>query len=132
MLSDIGPRILVNDFSKMFHFYKDVLGYDVNWGDEKGPYVSFSVPGTEKFAFAIFLRKNNEMYDGYKLPEYTNGDNVHLIISVEDCDKFYESLKDKVDFIGEPRDMKDWYMRCVWFRDPEGNLLEANSAVKED
>ena len=40
-------------------------------------------------------------------------------------DEDYRMLKDKgVCFIGEPRTIKEWYMRCVYFRDPDGNLFE--------
>lgn len=130
MVSDLGPRILVSDFTRMFDFYKDTLGYEVAWGTREGVYASFKVPGEEGIALAIFLRQNMEMYEGYQLNERHISDNVHLIISVEDTDSEFERLKDKIDFYGVPRNMDEWMMRCVWFRDPEGNLLEFNSRIK--
>jgi len=37
----------------------------------------------------------------------------------------FPELKEKgICFIGEPQTIKEWYMRCVYFRDPEGNLFE--------
>lgn len=66
------------------------------------------------------------MYKGY-IPLTGTGrlDRVIYVIPTDNIDEDYKTLKDKgVCFIGEPQTIKEWYMRCVYFRDPEGNLFE--------
>jgi predicted enzyme related to lactoylglutathione lyase len=66
------------------------------------------------------------MYDGYA-PLQGSGrtDKVVYVIPTDNVDEDYQTLKEKdVSFIGEPQTIQEWYMRCVYFRDPEGNLFE--------
>lgn len=128
MLSRIGARILVEDVKKCYDFYKDVLGYDVLFGDRDGVYVSFMVE--DEYAFAIFKKENMNLYKGYVDNGNGKSDSVQLTIWSEDLDQTYLELKDKVDFIGAPRTMTEWGMRCVLLRDPEGNLIEIAGDIK--
>ena len=34
-----------------------------------------------------------------------------------------------VALVAEPQDCPDWMMRTAHFRDPDGNLIEINSAI---
>lgn len=125
-LSKIGIRVLVNDFQTCFDFYTQKLGFEVFWGDRNGPYASFKEAGSDKPCFSMFLAKNQKMYKGY-IPLTGTGriDQVVYVILTDNVDKDYKELKDKgVQFIGEPQTIKEWYMRCVYFRDSEGNLFE--------
>jgi len=52
-------------------------------------------------------------------------DQVIYVIPTDNVDRDYETLREKgVCFIGEPQTTKEWYMRCVYFGDPESNLFE--------
>lgn len=125
-LSEVVIRILVNDFQLCFDFYTEKLGYEVFWGDRSGPFASFCAPDAERPSFSMFLAKNQDMYEGYRpLDGVGKTDQVIYIISTDDVDRDYILLKERgVVFMGEPQTINDWYMRCVYFRDPEGNLFE--------
>lgn len=124
----IRPRLLVDDFQKCFDFYTEKLGFKVTWGTRNGPYASFGKKSNGEPVFAIFLRANMSEYKYYMPPEETgHKDSVILCIPCEDVDIEYESLKAKgVEFMGEPVTIEKWYMRCVYLRDPEGNIIELN------
>ena len=132
--SGMAVRILVKDYQKMYDFYKDTLEYEVNWGDRNGTYASFSVPGEEKPAFAIYVKEDYSYYDGYQdIGNQTKSDYIVMCMGCDDVDAHYEYLKSKgVEFIGEPRDIPRWYYRVVLFRDPEGNLIDLGGPMKEE
>ena len=128
----IMARILVQDFKKMFDFYKDILEYEVHWGDRNGAYASFKVSGDEQPSFAIYT-KDYSYYEGYKdIGTGNKSDFIVLCVGHDDVDEYYIALKEKgVKFIGEPRDIYEWYCRVVLFRDPEDNLIEINGPYKD-
>ena len=119
-------RLLVKDYQKCFKFYTEKLGLEPLWGDENGPYANFKVAeGIE--GFAIFV-------SDFMAPAVGNADKSQptdcreksmISFSVENVDETYQTLLEKgVNFINQPTDMPDWFMRVVHFRDPEENLIE--------
>jgi len=51
-------------------------------------------------------------------------------IPSDNVDEDYKRLKEAgVEFLGEPQTIEDWGMRCVYFRDPEGNLLSLEGDI---
>jgi lactoylglutathione lyase len=38
-------RFLVDNYKECFLFYRDILGFDVTWGDENSSYVDFKFRG---------------------------------------------------------------------------------------
>jgi len=70
--------------------------------------------------------ENQNLYKGYTPLNGTGRtDQVIYVIPTDNVDQDYKMLKVKgVCFIGEPQTIQEWYMRCVYFRDPEGNLFE--------
>lgn len=135
--SQVGARLLVRDFHAVFDFYREKIGLEINWGNRDGDYVAFSAPGATSPCLAIFKRERMPRYQGYVHPESTAAsDHVILIIPTDDVDKDYAELRAHgVVFMGEPQTIPEWYMRCVYFRDPEGNLLElcqAGEYAEED
>ena len=131
-LSKVGVRLLVKDTAACFDFYTQVMGYQVLFGKRGDVYNSFTVDGSTP-CLAIFKKENNFDYEGYQdLGDHLKSDFATYNFQCDDINADYEALKQKgVEFIGEPRDMPDWGMRCVWFRDPEGNLLELSGALQE-
>ena len=43
-------RLLVNDFDACFRFYRDVMGFQVQWGDEGGPATRTSAAGARRWS----------------------------------------------------------------------------------
>ena len=136
ILRGVVARILAEDVPALYDFYTEKLGFKVLWGDRTTGYVSFVEADAERVegkpAFAIFLKSGMKDYEGYvPLPGGNKSDQIVCCLGVEDVDVAYENLKSRgVEFIGAPRNMPDWYMRCVYFRDPEGNLFEISSTIK--
>lgn len=124
-------RVLVRkDYGACFDFYTEKLGLIPVWGDRNGPYTSFSAKEGEAPCFAIFLGEHMTMFPGYQQPVgESQTDTIVGIIPTDDLDSDYQKLtKAGVPFLGEPRFMEEWGMRCTYFRDPEGNLFELNDA----
>ncbi|WEK56097.1 MAG: VOC family protein [Candidatus Cohnella colombiensis] len=122
-------RLLVSNVQECFYFYKDVLGFDIVWGDENSPYVEFETGNTkiainERRMIAEVVGKSNSP------SEVDSQDNIALIFAVEDVDRYFRVLRDKgVNFINEPQTREDWGIRLAHFRDPAGNLIEINQGL---
>ena len=125
-LARIGTRLLVENFQESFDFYTKKLGLEIYYGDRKGPFASFRDPEYDDPCIAILLAKKMDMYKGYVAPTGTgHTDRVTLVIPTDDVDRDYKALKaNGVEFLGEPQYIADWFMRCAYFRDPDGNLFE--------
>jgi catechol 2,3-dioxygenase-like lactoylglutathione lyase family enzyme len=125
-------NLFVNDFQKCFKFYAEKLGLEIDWNDDKS-YANFKVADGIT-GLSLFLSDANAKTIGNadkKLPTSTDFREKSMIsFNVECVDTVYETLKAKgVEFINEPFDWKDAYMRAVHLRDPEGNLIEIHAAL---
>lgn len=119
-------RLLVTNYRDCFHFYRDIMGFPVLWGDLDGTYADFDVDGHK---LAMF--KRDLMAEALKaaqpLPKLEGQDFLCLVFAVEDVDRAYQSLVQKgIIPINKPHDRRDWGIRCFHFRDPDGNLIEFN------
>ncbi len=124
-------RVLVRgDYGVCFDFYTEKVGLVPVWGDRNGPNTSFAVKEGEPPCFAIFAGANMSMFAGYTQPvATTQPDTITVVIPSDDLDGDYRRLAAAgVPFLGEVQHIEDWGMRCVYFRDPEGNLFELNDA----
>lgn len=130
--NEITLRILVRgDYGECYDFYTEKLGLIPVWGDRNGPYTSFTVSEGMPPCFAIFSGHAMSLYNGYDQPK-TNiqPDTVVAMIPTYDLDGDYARLKSLgVEFIGDPQTIKEWGMRCVYFRDTEGNLFELSDST---
>ena len=124
-------RILVRkDYGACFDFYTQKLGLIPDWGGRDGTYTSVAASSGEPPCFAIFAGEAMSMFQGYEQPRTAaQPDTVVAVIPSHDLDGDYLRLKEAgVPFLGEPRSIEAWGMRCTYFRDPEGNLFELNDA----
>lgn len=123
-------RLLVSDYRECFRFYRDVMGFEVGWGDEESQYADFE---TGDATLALFGRE--AMADAVGTAERPvathHQDEVVLVFRVASVDDTYEQLRERIEFVTDPHDRPDWGIRVAHFRDPDGNLVEINRSLTE-
>jgi len=124
--------LMRRDYGASFDFYKEKLGLFPVAGDRNGPWTGFAVKEGGDYCLAIFAAEKQSAYKGYVPPASpVMSDNISLGIPSDNVDEDYKRLKEAgVEFIGEPQSIEEWGMRCVYFRDPEGNLLSLDGDAK--
>jgi len=105
----------------MKSFYREIMGFEI-YRDE-ADWVEMKIG-----ASLLTLRKRGRSYDGAKL---ANTASVQLAfrvapVEVEMCHQ--ELLANGVEILDPPRDM-DYGHRTLFFRDPEGNILEVYADI---
>jgi len=119
--------IFVNDLLRMVAFYRDVLGFDIEW-DGKGPYAEFKHEGTR---FSMYERAQLPGLLG-QAPTYPSGLNGTFELAVDlptsaDADREFERVVEAgARPIYAPRD-EPWGMHSSMIADPEGNMIEIGS-----
>lgn len=125
-----GVGLFVKDMSAMVRFYRDVLGFEIQEGED-AVNVYLVKDGT---LFMLYERKNFESMTRRKY-EYINGLNGHFEIALY-VDTFEEVDKHFAEVVGkgatpvlEPT-TEPWGRRTCYISDPEGNLVEIGSFNK--
>jgi lactoylglutathione lyase len=124
--------IFVKDLPLMVAFYRDVLGFDIEW-DGVGPYAEFKNEGVR---FSMYERAQLPGLLGQS-PKFPDGLNGSFELAVDlpyssDVDKEFERVINAGGkSIYSPRD-EPWGMRSSMIADPEGNMIEIGSWNKGD
>lgn len=119
--------IFVNDLQKMVPFYRDVLGFEIDW-DGKGPYAEFKHKGVR---FSMYERAQLPGLLGQS-PTYPGGLNGTFELSIDlpipaDVEREYARvIQAGASQVYAPR-MEPWGMFSSMVADPEGNLVEIGS-----
>jgi lactoylglutathione lyase len=110
-------RLLVSDVDAAIAFYRDVLGFELQWGEAAIGYASFA--GGRGVDLSVFAR------GGQPEAAPPSGDRALLSLQVDDVDAEVARLRDLgVPIAAEPRDEPGWGLRVAYVRDPDGTLLE--------
>jgi catechol 2,3-dioxygenase-like lactoylglutathione lyase family enzyme len=116
--------LLCDDSAKMRAFYHDVMGFPVHRDGWDGNWIEFKV-GSVLLVLRPrgWLTLNGKNDDGTKA---TGSASVQLAFRVapSQVDECHERLLDQGVTILDPPTDQPWKHRTVFFRDPEGNLLE--------
>jgi len=122
MLWYLGYVVLfVDDFEGMMEFYAKKVGLPTRLRADG--YAEFAVEGAK---FALLSRSRvaeliGEKQSGKPAP---GPDKAAVTVLVEDVDRVFGELSGRgVQFLGNPAD-RAWGQRSVYFRDPEGHLVE--------
>lgn len=125
-------RLLVNDFDACFRFYRDVMGFQVQWGAEGADYASFR--GRGEAMVALFGRQAmaDTLGDGTLPSEAPCQYRSMLVFEAADLDSTIRALKARgAHFVTDLQERPDWGIRTAHLRDPDGNLIELNSPLPE-
>lgn len=89
-------RLLVDNYKECFLFYRDVLGFDVSWGDEDSNYADFKFSGV---TLGLFDRKQMVEAIGEEyVAQFELVDRTALIFQVPNVEEAYQTMKNKVEF----------------------------------
>ena len=119
--------IFVGNIQKMVAFYRDVLGFEIDW-DGNGPYAEFKQAGVR---FSMYEQGQLPVLLG-EVPTYPAGLNGTFELAIElpaseDVDREYARVVSAgAREVYAPRD-EPWGMRSSMIADPEGNLIEIGS-----
>jgi lactoylglutathione lyase len=122
MLWYLGYVVLfVDDLDKLMEFYAKKVGLPIRLRAEG--YAEFAVEGAK---FALLARSRVAELLG---AEHAGQPSPHaqqsaVTVIVDDVDRTFRELSSRgVPFLGAPAD-RPWGQRSVYFRDPEGHLVE--------
>jgi len=130
---NMRPILLVSRFDECFRFYRDTMGFKISWGKEGDSYATFVVRRNIKLS--IFDKGQMAKTIGNdSLPsESTSQDKMALTFAVKDLDKTIKKMGKKgAKFVTPVIDRKDWGIRTVFLRDPDGNLLQLESDMPKE
>jgi catechol 2,3-dioxygenase-like lactoylglutathione lyase family enzyme len=119
--------IFVKDLRQMVAFYRDVLGFEIEW-DGKGPYAEFKHEGIR---FSMYERAQLPDLFG-EVPTYPSGLNGTFELAIDlpassDVDREFDRVvKAGAKTIYAPRN-EPWGMYSSMIADPEGNIIEIGS-----
>jgi catechol 2,3-dioxygenase-like lactoylglutathione lyase family enzyme/predicted SnoaL-like aldol condensation-catalyzing enzyme len=108
--------IITQDIQKLCKFYQEVLQLEPN-GDE-----IFATFPTEGAVLSIFTEQGMEEMAPNSMTDAGYGGNA-LEFEVDDVDEEYNRLAKLGIPIIKPPTTQPWGLRSVWFRDPDGNIV---------
>jgi len=128
-VDEMRPILLVSDFDECFRFYSDTLGLKVAFGREGESYATLIANGGRRIS--LFERgKMAEAIGGTNLFESGPSDQFSLAFDVVDLEATMDTLREKgVRFITPLLIRRDWGIRTVFLRDPDGNLIELEEGI---
>lgn len=113
--------LTVSSFRECIRFYRDLLGCEVERGDESSPVV-YLRSGAQRLALLDRAARPADVPGG----ENASGSGrVTLAFHSDDVDREYDRLKAAgVAYTLEPRDFPEWDVRSSLCLDPDGNHVE--------
>jgi catechol-2,3-dioxygenase len=121
--------LLCNDLPLMKHFYHHIMGFPIYL--ETASWIEMRVGSV-----LLTLSKRDHPFVGPALPDNSAAVQLAFRVRPQDVQSCYEELKDKhVEIVQAPQIIdrsvwKYWKHRTVFFKDPEGNLLEIYAEIE--
>ncbi len=118
-----GICIITQNVDRLCAFYREILKLEPEEGN------IFEIIPTEGADLSIFSSERTEkMAPGYL--KGTGYGSYTIEFEVEDVDHEFERLKALNVEIVKPPTTQPWGRRSVWFRDPDGNIVNFYANVK--
>jgi catechol 2,3-dioxygenase-like lactoylglutathione lyase family enzyme len=120
----VNTCVITNNVKQLVDFYESILVLKAKWSGEN--YAEFP---TGVGVLAIFSAEAQEKY----IPGSTEAarkKNVILEFRVADVDQEYRRLHSLVKDWVKPPSTQPWGTRSVYFRDPDGNLVDFYTPAK--
>lgn len=111
-----GIRLITKDVAKLSNFYKKILQADTE-GDD-----TFTMIATRGAELSIFTEEGMEQMAPDSMQNSGCG-RYTLEFEVKDVDKEYQRLQTMDIVFVKPPTTQTWGRRSVWFRDPDGNII---------
>ena len=119
----VNTCVVTENVKRLVGFYEPILGEKANWSGDN--YAEFA---TGMGVLAIFSSSAQEEY----IPgsaEAAKNQSVILEFKVADVDAEYRRLRGMVKTWVKPPTTQPWGTRSIYFRDPDGNLVDFYSLV---
>ena len=114
----VNTCVITKDINQLVRFYESVLMLKARWSGEN--YAEFP---TGVGMLAIFSAEAQEKYIPGSAEAFENK-SVILEFRVADVDQEYLRLQSLVKTWVKPPSTQPWGTRSVYFRDPDGNLID--------
>ena len=116
--------LITTNASRLVHFYENVLGMKAHWSGEQ-----YAELRTGVGVLAIFSADAQEKYIPGSANAASNRSTI-LEFKVADVDHEYARLQPLVTIWVKKPTTQPWGTRSVYFRDPDGNLVDFYMARK--
>ncbi len=119
--------ISVRNADSLSNWYVNTLGFKIlkTFTNDERHLVLVGIPG---FRIDLLQKKNSSRpaFQNEPAPNHMLSQGIrHLVFEPENFDKAFDYLKDKgVVFFGEKPEIKPGSNQTIYFKDPEGNILE--------
>jgi catechol 2,3-dioxygenase-like lactoylglutathione lyase family enzyme len=117
-----GICLVTRDVLRLRSFYAAILQVEAEGED------TFTMLATHGAALSIFTEEGMELMAPGSMQDSWCGRYTHEF-EVEDVDKEFERLKAMNVIFVKPPTTQTWGRRSVWFRDPDGNIINFFASV---
>ncbi len=114
-------RLLTNQYRTMFQFYKEKLCLECVYGNENSNYADFKIGD---IYLSLFSKEEMMKVLNYNGAAEVNSVQQVVVVEVQDLNKCYESLINKVKVVTEPTTREAWGIKCFHILDPDNNIIE--------